>query len=398
MRHFLFEDKEYKLRATFKRRAIRDAATELSNILNRHSGSYKACSHQKTDYRQRCTAKMQYSNSIEAHRVQLEKYLIREGTALDGTQAELFGTDQKEYQNNMDARNFRIFLSPESSNTNLTELANRFIAKLEKQTGYQFFWQGACHYNTSHPHVHLLINGIDKHGKEIKFPKDIVKTFMRETARDICTSQIGRRTHKEIELQKEQELYSARWIKQDNHIQDLCGRFNRIPSSGMISQRTLIRIETLKNLQLCKYENGGYTFKDGWQDDLKANGKYNYFLKARQQLQYSTPSLFKVYSGEDGTITGKITKIVRTDGDASDSHAVVIECLDGTSYFVPLLKKPELHDSGNKTPLKEGDLTTVYTYTTQHGRLTPVFSKRDVKSIKNEIRKKGHSGNLALSI
>jgi len=119
--------------------------------------------------------KMQYSNSIEAHRVQLKYYLIRGGTGLDGVAPELFGSDNEEYMKNMAAKNFRVFLSPKSPDVDLKLLSERFIAKLKKQTGYQLYWQGACHYNTAHPHAHLLINGFDRQGREIEFPKDVVK-------------------------------------------------------------------------------------------------------------------------------------------------------------------------------------------------------------------------------
>ena len=109
--------------------------------------------------------KMQSSSSKKVHKAQL-KYLVREGTNLDGSAAELFGTDREEYQKNMVGKNFRIFLTSNSSQIDVKELAEKFIAKYERQTGRQLFWQGACHYNT-YPHAHLLINGVDKNGKAI---------------------------------------------------------------------------------------------------------------------------------------------------------------------------------------------------------------------------------------
>ena len=415
MRHFLFEDKEYKIRATFKRRVIRDAATELARLLRRSSygryGGYRggSSSSRKADLRQRCVAKMQYSNSIEAHRKQLEEYLVREGTALDGSQAALFGTDIEEYRSHMAKKNFRIFLSPESPDINLDALAERFITKLEKQTGYKLYWQRACHYNTGHPHVHLLINGVDRNGKEITLPRDIVKTFMRETARDICTSQAGVRTQRDLDREKEQALQSSRWTKLDNHIHDLCSGLYRIIPSNITfeKQRTLARLETLRALKLCKYENGGYTFRKNWEDDLQANSKYNTYLKAREQLQYSDPAAMKIYSGEEGLITGKVTKIFRTDDDASDNHAVILEGLDGKAYFVPLLKRPELlarpqnrlpNESLKRSFLKEGELVSIKAYKTQRGRLTPIFLKQDIKNIQKDIRKNNHTGKLASSV
>jgi hypothetical protein len=397
-RHFLFEDKEYRIRATFKRRkAIRDPVAELARLLRKGSkGAFGGTRQPRADLRQKCVAKMQYSNSLEAHKVQLEKYLIREGAGMGATTPQLFGTDIEEYKENMVDKNFRIFLSPQK-NVNLNELAERFITKLEKQTGYRLYWQGACHYNTAHPHVHLLINGVDQFGREIKFPRDIVKTFMRETARDLCTSQLGERTRKDLDLEQEQELSVSRFTRLDERIQKLSGEMLRIRSGmiGLDKERVLARLETLRKLKLCTYENGGYTLKKNWQEDLKANGRYNTFLKAREELQYTAPSLMTMYSGKQGLITGKVTHIYRPDDDAGNNHVVVLEGIDGKAYFIPLLKRPELYDGKVKSSLKEGELITVKTNQTQKGRLTPVFFKRTIKAMQKEIKNNNYSGTLA---
>jgi hypothetical protein len=106
----------------------------------------------------------------------------------------------------------------------------------------------------------------------------------------------------------------------------------------------------------------------------------------------------KIYSGEHGLVTGKVTKIYRTDEDASDNHAVVIESPDGKAYFVPLFKRPEIRDGLEKGLLKEGELVSVKTYESQRGRLTPVFFKKDIRSLQKEIKKNNYSGLLASAV
>jgi len=407
MRHFLFEDKDYEYRATFRRqKKEKDSVAEFARLIRAFGG--KRFSTKKTkplnrqNLRQKCIAKMNYSSSIEAHKVQLEKYLTREGTDREGNAAELFGTELEEYKKNMVGKNFRIFLSPESSDVDTKSLAEQFVKKLEKQTGYHLYWQGACHFNTAHPHAHILINGVDKQGREVNIPRDIVKTFMRETARDICTAQVGLRTQKDLDREKEQELVALRFTKLDNYIQELSGKSEglRVSVTEPIKdkERVLARLETLRKLKLCTYENNGYTLKKNWQEDLKTNSRYNTFLKAREELQYSDSSSLKVYTGEQGLVTGKVTKIYRPDDDASDNHVVVLETLDGKAHFVPFLKKPELYEKGKKSFLKEGDLISLKTYKSQKGRLTPVLFKRELGSIKKEIKQNTLSGKLASEI
>jgi type IV secretory pathway VirD2 relaxase len=405
LRHFLFEDKDYEYRPTFRRRKEKkDSVAEFARILRAFGGrrgnrSPARMAARRQDLRQKCIAKMQYSKSVEAHRVQLEKYLTREGTDRDGNAAELFGTDLEEYKKHMVGKHIRLFLSPQSLNVDTKILAEQFIKKLEKQTGYKFYWQGACHFNTAHPHAHLLINGVDKNGIEVDIQPDIVKTFMRETARDICTSQVGLRTQKDLDLEKEQELSAHRFTRLDNYIQEISGGPGGLRVSALEpfkdKERVLARLETLRKLNLCTYENNGYTLKSNWQEGLKANSKYNVFLKAREELHYSDSPAMKIYTGEQGIVTRKVTKIYRTDDDASDNHVVVLEALDGKAYFIPLLKRPELYDKGIKSLLKEGELISLKAYKSQKGRLTPVLFKRELRSIKKEIRQNNYSGKLS---
>jgi hypothetical protein len=404
MRHFLFEEQEYRVNIRFRRkRNEQDSAKALARLL-RHKGPYRHSGggggSRRTDARQKCVAKMQYSSSLKAHRLQLEQYLVREGTERDGSRAVLYGTDREEYKQNMAERNFRIFLSPQSGEADLKGLAEGFVKRLEKQTGYKLYWQAANHYNTAHPHAHLLINGVDKTGKEIIFPKDIVKTFMRETARDLCTAQLGCRTRKEIELEKERELTSPRYTRLDKRIKELCSGGYRVDLSilGTERQRVLARLEYLRKIKLCVYREGGYKLASTWEEDLRASGRYNVFLKARGSLVYSTPSRFKVYSGAQGQISGKVTKIYRTDEDASDNHAVILESVDGRAYFVPFLTKPEAKGPKGGMPVKEGDFITLKAYKSQKGRLTPFLFLKEAKEFRREIKKGGLTGSLAAEI
>jgi hypothetical protein len=319
---------------------------------------------------------------MHAHLKQLNEYLVREGTDVDGSRAKLYGTDLEEYRENMVDKNFRIFLSPQSDKVDLKDLTEKFVKKLEQQTGYTLYWQAANHYNTAHPHAHILINGKDKNGKEVEIPRDIVKTFMREYARNICTSQLGYRTASELAIEKEKELEAQRFTKLDEKIKEQSGNSFKIFTNQIYSdrERILTRLENLRKLGLCTYANGAYNLSTQWEDDLRANSRYNKFLEARSELKYADPSKLKVYTGAYGTITGKVTKIYKLDDDASDNHAVVIESLDGKSaYFVPLFKAPLLHDGNSKTRLKEGEMVSIKTYESQRGRLTPVIFKNNAR-------------------
>ena len=72
------------------------------------------------------------------YRIQLEKYLTREGTGRDGNAAKLFGTDLEKYKKHMVGKNIRIVLSPESLNIDTEILAKQFIKNLKNKQGINF--------------------------------------------------------------------------------------------------------------------------------------------------------------------------------------------------------------------------------------------------------------------
>jgi hypothetical protein len=198
----------------------------------------------------------------------------------------------------------------------------------------------------------------------------MIKTFMREAARDISTSMIGYRTKEELKLERDKQLTSPRWTKLDEEIKKLCGGGFRVQLDGADTakkdrDKIVTRLDYLRKNGFCAFENGTYKVGARWEEDLRTAGRYNTFLQARKQLITVPPSGLRVYQGEHGMVKGKVTKVYRPD-DESDNHVVVLECANGRAYFIPLFNKPEI---------KEGETVSVTPKPGQRGRLTPEFRK-----------------------
>jgi hypothetical protein len=303
---------------------------------------------------------MHYSKSMQAHLKQINEYLIREGAGRAGKGAELYGTPEQEYRAHMADKNFRIFLSPGSNNVPLEALTKTFMKKLELQTGYQLYWVAADHHNTAHNHTHILINGTDKNGRDVFFPRDLVKTLMRESARDICTSLIGPRSKADMAMEKQAVLTANRYTYLDDTIKTMtieqkidCGRILKD------RDRYTARLDHLRTLGLCDWKDGSYVLASGWEETLKTVSRYNTFLDARKR--YKDGSRVVLYESAMGKRTGVITKIYKTD-EVSDNHAVLLESADGKSYFIPLFRKPAV---------REGEAVEVMPKRNERGRLSP---------------------------
>lgn len=401
MRHFIFEDKDYEINPKYKvpkKDYVLMAGLAALYYFSKSgfgkrggkgSGSYNRTRRNSIDRRQNCIAKMYYSYSMDAHKEQLDRYLKREGAGKDGQTPELFGCDEKEYRDNMDAKNFRIILSPANDTVPLNVLARTFITQLELQTGYEFYWVGAEHHNTAHPHVHLLINGKDKKGQDVYLDPDLVKTHMRDIARDLCTSLVGERTDEQIRKEKLTQVNASRFIMLDNEIAGMSFD-NTLDTRSLFTNRELLlsRLSHLSKMGLCTYNEKKYVFEHNWQETLRNQGRYNVYLGAREKLRYTSKYDFKLFTSEDKIKRGIITRVYRMQED-SDANAAVMEGIDGKAYFIPLYKKASV---------RYGDMVSVEALPNQKGRLTPVFNKITQEELKRHCDINGYTKGFAKNI
>lgn len=177
---------------------------------------------------QRCTAKWSYTTKMQALRAH-GKYVEREGTQKDGSKAVAFGSGVEKYGSmdsalkdwsEKDTAMFKAVISPEfGERCDMRKLAEDYMKQVQKELRTDLEWCAVVHYNTGHPHVHLLIRGKDDQGKAMKISPEWLKTRARGIAEEETTKQIGHRTEKDIQLAKERMVSMDRWTPLDFQIQ-----------------------------------------------------------------------------------------------------------------------------------------------------------------------------------
>src|SRR3546814_12787950 len=70
---------------------------------------------------------------------------------------------------------------------------------MEEDLGTKLDWVAVDHYNTGHPHTHILVRGRDERGKDLIIARDYITTGMRERAAEIVSLDFGPRSDFEIE-------------------------------------------------------------------------------------------------------------------------------------------------------------------------------------------------------
>lgn len=285
--------------------------------------------------KQRVSFKMSYANTIEAHRRYIKLYMPQIGK--DGVEIprEIFGTDLEEYQKHMTPFHLKMIISPESQKIDLKLLSEAFIRHLEKSTGYEFYWLGTIHTDTEHHHVHLAINGKDKNGKKVRFPKDMIKNTMREFLSNIATNMIGERTKEEIEESKLKLTQAKRWTTFDEELKEMPEKIfiNNLNSSH------IKRLQFLSSIKLATKDGMFYSLNPDFEEVLKATGRYNLYLE--EYLKSDLP--LRLFEG--GSITGVVDKVVSFDKDESWNDAIIIR-KENERIYIPVFQLHKEHLEG----------------------------------------------------
>jgi type IV secretory pathway VirD2 relaxase len=93
-----------------------------------------------------------------------------------------------------DPHQWHIVLSPErGAEVDLTSVTRRTMAQLERDTGYATDWVAVNHYDTAHPHAHILLRGRDLEGEDVGLKRDYLTRSLTYRVQDILTQDLGYR-------------------------------------------------------------------------------------------------------------------------------------------------------------------------------------------------------------
>jgi len=154
-------------------------------------------------------------------------YLRRDGVTRDGEGARLFGPGTEEAEGRAfadrcgdDRHHFRFIVSPDDATemSDLRSFTRDLVGQMEKDLGTELDWVAVDHWNTAHPHVHLIVRGQRDDGQDLVISRDYIKEGMRDRARDLITLELGPRTALDIHRAIERQVGAERWTQLDRQL------------------------------------------------------------------------------------------------------------------------------------------------------------------------------------
>jgi len=301
------------------------------------------------------------------------RYLQRDGVTRDGEHGRFYSTfsddaDGKAFleRGAGDRHQFRFIVSPEdgASFDTLRSFTRELVAKMEQDLGTTLDWVAVDHFDTGHPHTHLLVRGATEDGKVLHIAGDYIAHRIRGRASKIMTRWLGPQSELEVREQLSQEIGAERLTKLDR---DLLARADdqlvdlrqpaRWDGDGSYQQLLIRRARELERMGLAEREEPlAWKLSPAMEETLTDLGRRGDIIRTIHRVITEAkldrrPELYVIDRDTDAApVVGKVVHRGAAD-DHHDRRYLVVDGIDGRTHYV------EVGRSADETPI--GSLVSV---------------------------------------
>ena len=225
------------------------------------------------------------------------RYLQRDGTTRDGERGQLYGPERDQEDGRAfvergegDRHSFRVIVAPEDGDrlSDLRGFTRDVMSQMEADLGTKLDWVAVDHYNTGHPHSHLVIRGRDDLGKDLIIAQDYITDGLRLRAQERATLELGPETDLELRDKLRAEIAAERFTRIDRAmVEEAPDRvLDMRPEAGQVRADfdRALRIGRLQILERCglarEHEPGVWTISDKLEPTMRALGERGDIVKA----------------------------------------------------------------------------------------------------------------------
>ncbi|WFT96981.1 DUF3363 domain-containing protein [Bradyrhizobium barranii] len=311
----------------------------------------------------RVVRRMRSPGALRAH----IGYLQRDGVTRDGAPGKLFDASGDEADGRAfaercedDRHHFRFIVSPDDATEleSLRTFTRELMDQASRDLGTKLDWVAVDHWNTEHPHIHVLVRGRGDDGKDLVISRDYISRGLRARAGDLVTRELGPRSELEIRQKLDREVTAERWTRLDRVLAREAGA-----ADGVIDLRPdreaardplrEIRIGRMRNLErLGLAEPAGparWTLAADAEQRLRALGERGDIIKRLHKSLTKdsvtrAPSSWALEGERHGEpVIGRL--IARgLDDELRGSAFAVVDGVDGRVHH---LKLPEIEAAGD---------------------------------------------------
>jgi type IV secretory pathway VirD2 relaxase len=163
------------------------------------------------------------SAPLRAH----QHYIRRDGVTRDGGPGQIYDRECDTVDGGAflgfqkkDTYQFRLIVAPEDSArmAELKPFVRDLMAGIEQDLGTKLDWVAVDHFNTGHPHTHIIIAGHDDRGDDLVMARHYISHGIRHRARELVTLELGPELEFERVVKLAQEVRAERFTSLDRTI------------------------------------------------------------------------------------------------------------------------------------------------------------------------------------
>jgi len=300
------------------------------------------------------------------------RYLQRDGTTREGERGTLYGAEQDVADGKAflergagDRHQFRFIVAAEdgAEYEDLKPLVRRFMAQAEKDLGTRLDWVAVDHFNTGHPHSHILLRGKDERGADLVIAREYLSHGLRARAQEIVELDLGPRTEREIQRAQTREIGQERFTSIDRQLVqsvDADGLVSPAHRDGVEQAARAGRLQTLKRMGLAAEQGRKWRLDPDLEPILRAMGKRGDIIatlheRMRQERSLIPPADYAIHEpGKTGqkALVGRVLSSGLSDEHA-DRRFLIVEGTDGHAWHVDVGMADELPARGSIVRLSD---------------------------------------------
>ncbi len=284
------------------------------------------------------------------------RYLQRDGTTREGERGTLYGRDADTVDGKAfgergsgDRHQFRFIVSPEDGDQydDLKPLTRRLMDRMEEDLGTKLDWVAVDHFNTGHPHTHIVVLGKDGRGADLVIARDYITTGIRERAAELVDLDLGPRTDREIAQALRAEVEQERLTSIDRALLKGADADRVVATNGCDAfDQTLRagRLAKLSRLGLAEPLGAGrFRLAPDLAETLRALGERGDIIRTMQR-EFSRAAIARapadqaIYDSaalDARPLVGRVLARGLADEHA-DRHYLIVDGVDGRSHYVAI--------------------------------------------------------------
>jgi type IV secretory pathway VirD2 relaxase len=309
-------------------------------------------------------------NGIKGARTHL-RYIQRDGVTRDGHPGELYSSEQDRADGKAfierstgDRHQFRFIVAPEdgAEYDDLRPFVRRLMTQMEEDLGTKLEWVAVDHYNTGHPHSHIILRGKslspglakgqnpeNDRGRDLIIAREYITKGLRERAAELVTLDLGPRSDLEIENHLRNEVGQERLTGIDRRLlRDRNGEGLVWSTDKDAFRQTLRagRLQKLKHLGLAEeVRSGQWRLSGDLEETLKPMGERGDIIKTMHREMTAKGVvraaadcvIFDPAAKDSRPITGRVVARGLSD-EINDRHYLIVDALDGRTHYVDIGK------------------------------------------------------------